>query len=222
MDRAGCLDADAEVRGIDMIDLRVGDWLEHSKEFADNSFDLVFTSPPFKEEDVEGDYWELYGRWFAEMMRVASKVVCVIHSATKLNQLIRDYPPKRTIVWFKGYSQVAWRWNPILVYQKSDEFKVNAHIWADAFGYPSVKPSEKSHKYEDPLALYEAIIKMFRTNHISGCLSCLDPFMGSGTTGVACKKLGMSFTGFEIDRDSFNAADTRIYNTELARATPAP
>lgn len=38
----------------------------------------------------------------------------------------------------------------------------------------------------------------------------LDPFMGSGTTGVACVKLGRKFTGIEIDPDYFEIACKRI------------
>ena len=38
----------------------------------------------------------------------------------------------------------------------------------------------------------------------------LDPFMGSGTTGVACAKLGRKFIGIELDEDYFNIACERI------------
>lgn len=38
----------------------------------------------------------------------------------------------------------------------------------------------------------------------------LDPFMGSGTTGVACKKLNRRFMGIEIDESYFNIAKDRI------------
>lgn len=38
----------------------------------------------------------------------------------------------------------------------------------------------------------------------------LDPFMGSGTTGVACAKLGRKFIGIEIDEGYFNIACDRI------------
>jgi len=45
----------------------------------------------------------------------------------------------------------------------------------------------------------------------------LDPFMGSGTTGVACVKLGRKFIGIEIDRKYFDIACRRI---EEAYAQP--
>lgn len=40
----------------------------------------------------------------------------------------------------------------------------------------------------------------------------LDPFMGSGTTGVACAALGRRFVGIEIDRSNFEIACERIDN----------
>jgi site-specific DNA-methyltransferase (adenine-specific) len=38
----------------------------------------------------------------------------------------------------------------------------------------------------------------------------LDPFMGSGTTGVACAQLGLKFTGIERERKYFDIACERI------------
>lgn len=40
--------------------------------------------------------------------------------------------------------------------------------------------------------------------------SALDPFMGSGTTGVACSKMGRTFTGIERERKYFDIACERI------------
>lgn len=45
----------------------------------------------------------------------------------------------------------------------------------------------------------------------------LDPFMGSGTTGVACKNHNRNFIGMELDEDYFNIAKERIENHEVAR-----
>lgn len=41
----------------------------------------------------------------------------------------------------------------------------------------------------------------------------LDCFMGSGTTGVACKKLERDFIGIEINKDYYEIAKNRIENT---------
>jgi site-specific DNA-methyltransferase (adenine-specific) len=46
----------------------------------------------------------------------------------------------------------------------------------------------------------------------------LDPFMGSGTTGVACVNTGRNFIGCEIDPGYFAIAQKRIAEAEAARA----
>ena len=43
----------------------------------------------------------------------------------------------------------------------------------------------------------------------------LDPFMGSGTTGVACVQTGRNFIGIEIDPDYFAIAERRIKEAQL-------
>lgn len=53
-------------------------------------------------------------------------------------------------------------------------------------------------------------------DNIIGILPCdentviVDPFMGSGTTGIACKKLGVDFIGIEIDEKYFSICESRI------------
>lgn len=43
----------------------------------------------------------------------------------------------------------------------------------------------------------------------------LDPYMGSGTTGVACKKTNRKFIGIELDENYFNIAKNRIENHNI-------
>jgi DNA modification methylase len=43
----------------------------------------------------------------------------------------------------------------------------------------------------------------------------LDPFMGSGTTGVACVQTGRNFIGIEIDEKYFAIAQKRIAEAQL-------
>ena len=40
----------------------------------------------------------------------------------------------------------------------------------------------------------------------------LDPFLGSGTTGIGCKQCGCDFIGIELDENYFNIAKERINN----------
>lgn len=62
------------------------------------------------------------------------------------------------------------------------------------------------HPTEKPVQLMQQLVSLFS----NGWQSILDPFMGSGTTGVACVKLGRKFTGIELDPDYFEIACERI------------
>ena len=42
----------------------------------------------------------------------------------------------------------------------------------------------------------------------------LDPFMGSGSTGIACRKEGFDFIGIELDEQYFKIAEARINNEQ--------
>lgn len=64
------------------------------------------------------------------------------------------------------------------------------------WGHPTIKP----------LDITEKIIR----NSSREGQTILDPFMGPGTTGVACKRLGRKFIGIELDETYFNTAKERI------------
>jgi site-specific DNA-methyltransferase (adenine-specific) len=62
------------------------------------------------------------------------------------------------------------------------------------------------HPTQKPEELIEWLVKYwsFKNDIV------LDPFMGSGTTGVVCKKLNRKFIGFEIDKNYYDIAKKRI------------
>jgi site-specific DNA-methyltransferase (adenine-specific)/modification methylase len=62
------------------------------------------------------------------------------------------------------------------------------------------------HPTQKPLELMEFLIE----THTNEGDTVLDPFMGSGTTGVACKKLNRNFIGIELDPCYFEIAKERI------------
>ena len=64
--------------------------------------------------------------------------------------------------------------------------------------------SHKDHKNEKPVGLMQRLIRWI------GAETILDPFMGSGTTLVACAKLGRKGIGIELDPDYFDIACRRV------------
>jgi len=69
----------------------------------------------------------------------------------------------------------------------------------------STNPERVGHPTQKPLA-----VMMFTLREIGTARTILDPFMGSGTTGVAAAKLGRSFTGIELNETYFDIACRRI------------
>lgn len=77
--------------------------------------------------------------------------------------------------------------------------------------YPFVSPKEKQHPTQKPLELMKEYVLL----HSLEGQTVLDPFMGSGTTGEACKKLNRNFIGIEIDNKYFEIAKNRMENVEF-------
>jgi DNA modification methylase len=76
-------------------------------------------------------------------------------------------------------------------------------------GLASMRDGERYHPTQKPVNLIEWCFS-FAPDARTVC----DPFMGSGTTGVACVRLGKSFTGIERERKYFDIACQRIYNAQ--------
>jgi len=179
------------------------DCLQLMATMRDKEVGISLTSPPFKEEDVPGDYWETYHRWICEIRR-CSEVALVIQSATTMIEHVRRYPPSRVLIWGKsGWQQWSWRFSPIYVYS---DLPVNRYIWTDLIGVPSLEnPSERCHKYQDPLQLYQVLLGMWKHYDL-----VYDPFAGSGTCGLAARHYGMDFWGTEIDPHHYRTACDRL------------
>lgn len=83
----------------------------------------------------------------------------------------------------KAVRRIYWRWNGMI------------RKGGDVREHPTQKP--------------EGVMRWCLT-HIPDSKLILDPFMGSGTTGVACVKEGRSFIGIELDEEYFEIACKRI------------
>ncbi len=116
-----------------------------------------------------------------------------------------------SVIWDKVNPGLGWR------YRRQHEMVMVAHrtggrlLWADdKRARPNIiktsPPRERVHPNEKPLALVAEFIEL----HSSPGHTVLDPFMGSGTTGVACANLGRRFIGIELHEPYFDVACRRI------------
>lgn len=69
-------------------------------------------------------------------------------------------------------------------------------------------PSKNNHPTVKPIALMQYLVKLVTPPQ--GIV--LDPFMGSGTTGIACKREGFEFIGIEMDEEYYKIAEARIHS----------
>lgn len=69
------------------------------------------------------------------------------------------------------------------------------------------------HPTQKPVALYRWIM----ANYSDPKFKILDTHLGSGSSRIAAEKLGIDFTGFELDKDYFEAQEKRFkqYKSQL-------
>lgn len=84
-------------------------------------------------------------------------------------------------------------------------------VWRDATPGRSVNHYLRNHPNEKPISIMKNLIILCSLENSV----ILDPFMGSGTTGVACVQTGRKFIGIEIDPHYFEIAVKRIKQAQL-------
>lgn len=110
---------------------------------------------------------------------------------------------KRSSNWTGNFTntsdfELAWMNKKSGIYQYIN-IPHSGYINADGANVPREHPTQK------PVKLLEWCVKL-----CGGASIILDPFMGSGTTGVACANLGRKFIGIEIEPKYFDIACRRI------------
>lgn len=201
---------------MDNVTLYHGDCLEVMPTLEANSVDAVVTDPPYGVQKATWDDEFPPNAVWKDVRRVAKQGSSILvfggikflpDVMTKLGEYF-DY--QWVFAWYKsnamqfgktGYSvldiAVWFGKGGVTAKNKKRDVVVEPIIpSSNRFGHPTPKP-----------------LKVMA--HIIECLTkpgdlVLDPFMGSGTTGVACVQTGRLFIGIEIDRQYFNVAQKRI------------
>jgi len=200
-----------------------GDCLEIMKDIPDKSVDLVLTDPPYGMNyhsnyyKGENPFDKIYGdetypaHLIPEFKRIARKAV---FSFCRWNNLADVEKPKSFIVWVKNnwsagdlLHEFGRMWEGILFYPlEAHEFKSRE---PDVIDCRRIPPTDICHPTEKPIDLIKSLIK----NNTDAGDIILDPFFGSGTTGVAAKLLGRQFIGIEISEKYCEIAKQRIDGT---------
>lgn len=128
---------------------------------------------------------------------------------------------KQMIVWDKGPMGMGWHYRrsyeTILVAQKKgsackwyDTSKTIENIIRPGMGISKIIPSAEQHPTQKPDSLAEFFIRL----HSQQNDLILDPFCGSGSTGIAATRMNRDFIGIEIDSEFVAMARKRIQNDQ--------
>jgi site-specific DNA-methyltransferase (adenine-specific) len=185
------------------------DCLPAMKEYPDNYFDLAIVDPPFgigagKEKPHNG--WADHGikEWdneqpspdyFTELFRVSKNTI--IWGANHFGNM----PPSPCwIVWDKGQrefsladAELAWA-----------SFNTSVRVFDYSRG--RANQENKIHSCQKPVALYKWLLK----NYAKEGDKILDTHLGSQSSRIAAFDMGFDFTGYELDKDYFEAGNKRF------------
>lgn len=199
-----------------------GDCLEIMREMIDKSADLVLTDPPYGIKMDSGfggfDGFGGFGPPIArrkyqdtwddkrpskealnELQRIGNKVLIFG------GNYFADLLPRGThwVVWDKkntmptfGDCELIWT----NINRKS--VKKIIYEWNGLLG----KEKERSHPTQKPVLLIEKLINTYSDDNSI----IFDPFLGSGTTAVACESLNRRWIGIEISKEYCDIAIERI------------
>ena len=99
-----------------------------------------------------------------------------------------------------------------LEHEHARQTEIAAFYPGESHFFPNGRPQDviraartgnEYHPTEKPVTLMQSFV-----GWTAGVVA--DPFMGSGTTGVACVKIGRKFIGIELDPDYFDIACKRV------------
>lgn len=199
------------------------DCLKGFKELEDSSVDCIVTDPPYglSRSDIENDEsLDLFYKSLQESHRVlkSNKFFITFFSTKFLPRLFEKNPfnyfwqvvlycPEGRVKSPVGYT----KYMSCFVFSKG-KAKIkekNKDIFEDTPG-KMIEPDEGyiDHPTPKPKHFIKKLLKMFTEK---GDL-VLDPFIGSGSTAVACKQLERNYIGFEVKQEYFKIAKERLSN----------
>jgi DNA modification methylase len=187
------------------------------RQLPAGSIDAIVTDPPYglgiaydTYNDTETSWLSLLDNIIPLCRRVARFVVMPSCQIRRLPWWYTHQPPDWLIAWYKGSpghnAKIGFNdWEPHVCWGRPirpmhDFFHTRCGFTVE--GHPCPKPVEW------------AIWLIQRAAEPAGIV--LDPFMGSGTTGVAAKMLGRRYIGIDISPSYCSIARTRIVDAPTA------
>lgn len=229
-----------------MIQLYHGDCMDLIKTLPDKSIDLVVTDPPYYFGSKGGGFYAESNDAQRTYIKSLDKINCCDFKPVPFLNFIKPKMKKIYIYIFCNKALVPdyIQWAKenkcsfdILVMCKSNPIPAfNNHYMSDLEYIIVIREPGTYFSKEKNIELYRKwfmtnckkgihpaekpleLIKKFVTVGSNGGGWILDPFMGSGTTGLAAKELGRNFIGCEISDEYFELCKSRIGDYEIITA----
>jgi DNA modification methylase len=205
-----------------------GDCLEVMKDIPDKSVDLLLTDIPYggvnrnsnglrnldkgKADIVEFSLQEMMNE-FLRVTKGSGYIFCGWEHISELISILRENKiSQRLCVWRKTNpspmnGQVIWLSGAeYCVYWKNKNATFNEHCKNVVWDFPSGRGKE--HPTEKPIKLFEYLTSVSSNENDI----VLDPFAGSGTTGVACKNLNRNYILIEKEPEYIDIINKRLNN----------
>ena len=195
------------------------DCLEAMKVMADNQFDLAIVDPPYginitKNKRLNNNSkkdWDKEiptPKYFKELFRVSKNQI--IWGGNYFIEYLKN--TRCYLNWDKlnhsdTYADCEMAWTSF-----DKNAKIFKYMWdGNRYGFIGAiqgvgKKSIRTHPTQKPIKLYEWLLM----NYAKEGDTILDTHLGSGSIAIACHNLGFDLTGYEIDKDYYEAAIKRI------------
>ena len=214
------------------------DCVQIMQTLPNESIDAIITDPPYGisflsprtdnhkkiANDGLDEFKSALPMWLKEFHRLLTPTgvaccCCGGGGATPVSQIFtlellkQGFYLIQTLIWDKKTIGLGWRYRPsyetILVFSKSKD-KYNWYTErkdvSNILRWNNIIPQKGDHPTPKPVNLMRELILL----HTKEGQTVLEPFMGGGTTAVACAMEGRKCIGIEIDEGYYNISKKRI------------
>lgn len=224
-----------------MIQLMHGDCLELMKNIPNKSIDLVVTDPPYKIETSGAGIYKQADKQYVkelngmkdgfdekvldELCRVMKKInIYFFCSQKQIIPLLDYFVKKRKCNW----NLLCWhKTNPVpacgnkyltdtefILFFREKGVKIYGEFNTKFTYYVTPLNQKDKKKYGHPTIKPLELVRNLVVNSSQEGETVLDCFMGSGTTGIACKDTNRNFIGIEVCEEYIQIAEKRIKELE--------
>lgn len=212
----------------------IGDCVELMRKLTAETVDMALTDPPFNVQIRYGDHYddnmplEEYVEWCRSWIKEVYRVLkpdgsaCIFSSPKHIREFLnmlhdQGFLYKDIIIWNKINAHMPIARSPMAKFEpcywvvKGKDYTFNNNGLQNVETFCVLQPRNpewiEGNPAQRPVALYERIVKTFSN---PGDL-VLDPFVGSGTTLLACKRAGRNAIGYDLNPLMAEVIRKRVY-----------